>query len=125
MTVSQRGRPAITHYRTRAATNGLSLLEIDLETGRTHQIRVHLKHCRHPLVGDPVYGEARWKGLPRRVPAVLRSFERPALHAWRLRLPHPVSSDPIDCVAPPPDDLDGLWRALSGEDLERALAGAG
>ena len=79
------GRPARTGYRTLAAAAGIALLELDLATGRTHQIRVHLKHLGHPLVGDPVYGEARWKGLPRAASRrALRDFPRPALHAWRL-----------------------------------------
>ncbi len=117
MAVSPRGRPAVTHYRTRAEASGLSLLEIGLETGRTHQIRVHLKHRKHPLVGDPVYGEARWKSLPRSVQGVLRGFPRPALHAWRLSLPHPVTGERLDCEAPPPADLEELWAALGGEKV--------
>ncbi len=123
MAVSPRGRPAVTHYRTLAEAAGLSLLEIGLETGRTHQIRVHLKHRKHPLAGDPVYGEARWKSLPRAVQAVLRELERPALHAWRLSLAHPVTGERIDCEAPPPADLVELWTALGGASV--AALGAG
>lgn len=125
MSVSARGRPAITHYRTRAESAGLSLLEIDLETGRTHQIRVHLKHRKHPLVGDPIYGEARWKGLPRSLHRALRGFARPALHAWRLSLPHPVSGSRVDCSAPPAGDLEELWIAVAGDGLESALGAEG
>jgi 23S rRNA pseudouridine1911/1915/1917 synthase len=87
MTVRPDGRPARTGYRLLAAAAGIALLELDLATGRTHQVRVHLKSIGHPLVGDPVYGEARWHGLPRAAQAPLRDFPRPALHAWRLALP--------------------------------------
>ncbi len=121
MTVTERGRPAVTHYRALGEAAGLSLLEIGLETGRTHQIRVHLKHLRHPLVGDPVYGEARWKGVARPLQAPLRSFERPALHAWRLALPHPATGERLGCTADPPADLERLWLDLGGDALTGLL----
>ncbi len=114
MTVRASGRPARTSYRRRAAAGGLSLLELDLHTGRTHQIRVHLKHLGHPLVGDPVYGEARFKGLPKMRQAVLQGFARPALHAWRLALPHPRDGRRLALVAPPPADLRELWTGATG-----------
>jgi 23S rRNA pseudouridine1911/1915/1917 synthase len=117
MAVRPGGRPARTGYRTLAAAAGLSLLEMDLATGRTHQIRVHLKSIGHPLVGDPVYGEARWKGLPRPVQAPLREFPRPALHAWRLALRHPVTGEPLRFETPVPEDVQDLWRAVTGEAL--------
>ncbi len=113
MAVVSRGRPAVTHYRTVAAAAGISLLEMDLATGRTHQIRVHLKHLGHPLVGDPVYGEARWKGLPRPVQAPLRDFPRPALHAWRLAFRHPATGEPLRFEAPVPADLRELWERVT------------
>src|SRR6202023_1669761 len=84
MTVRADGLPARTSYRTLAAHAGIALLELDLATGRTHQIRVHLRSIGQPLVGDPVYGEPRWRGLPRAIQPPLRDFPRPALHAWRL-----------------------------------------
>ncbi|MFL6235777.1 MAG: RluA family pseudouridine synthase [Thermoanaerobaculia bacterium] len=112
-----RGRPAITHYRTVAAAAGISLLEMDLATGRTHQIRVHLKHLGHPLVGDPVYGEARWKGLPRPVQAPLRDFPRPALHAWRIAFRHPATEETLRFEAPVPEDFRGLWEGVAGTAL--------
>jgi 23S rRNA pseudouridine1911/1915/1917 synthase len=114
MTVRADGRPARTGYRTLAARAGITLLELGLETGRTHQIRVHLKHLGHPLVGDPVYGEARWKALPRSVQARLRDFPRPALHAWRLALTHPIDSRRLAFEAPVPDDLRELWEGATG-----------
>jgi 23S rRNA pseudouridine1911/1915/1917 synthase len=110
MAVRPGGRPARTHYRTLAAAAGISLLELDLATGRTHQIRVHLKHLGHPLAGDPVYGEARWKGLPRAQQAALRDFPRPALHAWKLAFHHPATDEPLAFEAPVPPDLEDLWE---------------
>ncbi|HEV3076207.1 MAG TPA: RluA family pseudouridine synthase [Thermoanaerobaculia bacterium] len=132
MTVRPDGRPARTGYRLLAARCGIALLELDLATGRTHQIRVHLKSIGHPLIGDPVYGEARWRGLPRSAQAPLRDFPRPALHAWRLALPGaPADSadrgdagdqaDPGDAgawqrfEAPVPQDLRRLWQEVAGE----------
>ncbi len=114
MTVRPGGRPSRTRYRTLAAANGIALLELGLETGRTHQIRVHLKSLNRPLVGDPVYGEARWKALPRNRQAPLRTFARPALHAWRLRFRHPTTGEEIACEAPVPADLRALWEGVAG-----------
>ena len=132
MTVRPDGRPARTGYRLLAARSGIALLELDLATGRTHQIRVHLKSIGHPLIGDPVYGEARWRGLPRAAQAPLRDFPRPALHAWRLALPG-AHADPADhgdaggqadpgdagawqrFEAPVPQDLRRLWQEVAGE----------
>ncbi|HEX3553667.1 MAG TPA: RluA family pseudouridine synthase [Thermoanaerobaculia bacterium] len=117
MTVRPGGRPSKTGYRTLAAKAGISLLEMDLATGRTHQIRVHLKHIGHPLLGDPVYGEARWKGLPRSVQAPLRDFPRPALHAWRLAFKHPDTGTSLTFEALVPGDFRELWQAVTGEAL--------
>jgi 23S rRNA pseudouridine1911/1915/1917 synthase len=107
MTVRRDGRPARTGYRVLAARNGISLVELDLATGRTHQIRVHLKHLGNPLVGDPVYGEARWKGLPKPLQPLLRDFPRPALHAWRLGF------EGRELEAPVPADLRELWEGAA------------
>ncbi|HEX3128533.1 MAG TPA: RluA family pseudouridine synthase, partial [Thermoanaerobaculia bacterium] len=117
MTVRSDGRPSRTGYKTLAARAGISLLELQLETGRTHQIRVHLKHIGHPLVGDPVYGEARWKGLPKPVQARLRDFPRPALHAWKLALAHPIDGRRLEFEAPVPADLKELWEGVTGISL--------
>jgi 23S rRNA pseudouridine1911/1915/1917 synthase len=117
MTISDRGRPARTGYRTLASTDEASLLELSLETGRTHQIRVHLKHLGYPIIGDPVYGEARWKSLPKRRQKIYREFPRPALHAWRLAFAHPADGHQVDYIAPPPPDFEHLWQRLSGSDL--------
>ena len=114
MTTQAGGRPALTLYRCLASAAGISAMELDLATGRTHQIRVHLKSIGHPLIGDPVYGEARWKGLPGPVRAPLRGFPRPALHAWRLELEHPVSRQALILEAPLPEDMRLLWEGVTG-----------
>jgi 23S rRNA pseudouridine1911/1915/1917 synthase len=115
MTVRPDGRPARTAWRLLATASGAALLELSIETGRTHQIRVHMKHARHPLIGDPVYGESRWKGLPgSRAQAALRAFPRPALHAWRLGFEHPGSGERVSFEAPVPEDLRRLWEAIGG-----------
>jgi 23S rRNA pseudouridine1911/1915/1917 synthase len=111
------GRPALTLYRTIAAVGGLALLELDLRTGRTHQIRVHLKSRGLPIVGDPVYGEARWRAFPSERRGCLRSFPRPALHAWRLTLPHPATGAALTFEAPLPADLGRLWLEVTGREL--------
>ena len=114
-------RPRRAHaYRTLASAAGLSLLELDLHTGRTHQIRVHLKSLGHPIVGDPVYGEARWRpSPPARAP--LSSFPRPALHAWRLAFAHPSPArpSPRGTAARGPASL---WREVAGHELAAAVA---
>ena len=115
MDVRPGGRPAVSRYRCRRARRGVSLIEVDLATGRTQQIRVHLKAIGHPLVGDPVYGEKRWRGLPSARQPPLRDFPRPALHAWRLAFVHPISGEPLAVEAPVPADLRRLWSAVAGE----------
>lgn len=112
------GRPATTTWRRLAAADagggGVSLLSVGLETGRTHQIRVHLKHAHHPLIGDPTYGEERSRESLPAVRAVLAGFPRPALHAWRLAFEHPVKGGTVAFEAPPPADLIELWENVSG-----------
>ncbi len=114
MAVVARGRSAQTDYQTLASAAGLALIAFHLHTGRTHQIRVHAKHLGHPLVGDPVYGEARWKTLEKSRQAVVRDFPRPALHAWRLAFAHPKTRAPQKFEAPVPEDLRALWQAATG-----------
>jgi len=92
---------------------GIALLRCRLLTGRTHQIRVHLSSEGMLIVGDPLYGEPRWKGL--RDPALAaacRDFPRQALHARRLRFPHPVTRERVEVVAPVPADLERLLHFL-------------
>ena len=114
MAVRFDGRASLTTYETLATSGRSSLLGIQIETGRTHQIRVHLKSIRHPIIGDPVYGEARWKELAGRGRRAAAAFGRPALHAWRLRFLHPVEGTSLEILAPVPADLRGLWADLGG-----------
>jgi 23S rRNA pseudouridine1911/1915/1917 synthase len=114
MAVHPRGRPARTTFRTLAAAAGVALLEVGLATGRTHQIRVHLKSVGHPLVGDPVYGERRWKGIDGAGAGALRGFPRPALHAWRLAFHHPATGVLSEFEAAVPADLRELWEEATG-----------
>lgn len=110
---SAAGKPARTHFRTidRARWQGqpVSAIHCDLETGRTHQIRVHCAHVGHPLLGDPVYGRARGK---RSVTPLPDGFARQALHAWRLGLIHPVTGKAVHWRADVPEDMTALAAAL-------------
>jgi len=117
MAVRERGRPAVTRWRVRAVAGPIALLELELITGRTHQIRVHAKHAGHPLVGDPVYGEERHHALRGAARRALASFPRPALHAWKIAFPHPRDGRSVACVAPLPDDLARLWSEVAGAAL--------
>ena len=107
MAVVSDGRPSITGYRVRERFAAWTLLELDLITGRTHQIRVHLQSIGHPLVGDPVYRAARGIAV-----GPLASFKRQALHAYRLGLVHPASGAPMQWEAPVPADMRELLREL-------------
>jgi 23S rRNA pseudouridine1911/1915/1917 synthase len=108
------GRPAITHYRLIRRYGDFSHLRVILDTGRTHQIRVHLTHIGHPLIGDPVYGGRR--RIPNSVNAVLAqalvNFDRQALHASYLALQHPVTATIMNWRAAMPDDMNELLSAL-------------
>lgn len=114
MCVREGGREAITHYRIRRKFRGLTLLDVRLETGRTHQIRVHLAHLGHPVVGDPVYGgRARSPaGAPASVRDAVRGFERQALHAYTLQLRHPTQGALFDWKADLPGDFQDLLAQL-------------
>jgi 23S rRNA pseudouridine1911/1915/1917 synthase len=110
-----RGRYAVTHYRSLERPDGAALLECRLETGRTHQIRVHLSHIGHPLVGDPVYGRghgARLSRVPTGARDAVRHFPRQALHAAVLGFDHPVTGEPLSFESPLPNDMVTLLRAL-------------
>lgn len=116
MTVRADGRPSTTRYRTLATAAGISLIELELLTGRTHQIRVHLKHLRHPIVGDATYGEARHRALPPPSAKRIGAFPRPALHAWRLEFAHPGDGQRRQFEAPLPEDMRALWAATTGSE---------
>jgi 23S rRNA pseudouridine1911/1915/1917 synthase len=109
MAVVAGGRRAVTHWQVRERLRAADLVEASLETGRTHQIRVHLAHLRHPVAGDLAYGAD-----PRL--AARLGLDRPFLHAWRLALDHPADGRRIELVEPLPDDLEAA--------LERLRAGA-
>jgi len=115
------GKPAVTHYRLQTRYRDFTLLKIRLETGRTHQIRVHMASIRHPLVGDPVYG-TRFRppaGASAGLLEALRSFQRQALHARALSFEHPDDGKPVSFEAPIPDDLAGLLAILDGDESQR------
>ncbi len=114
MAVNDAGRPAATRYRVERRFRAHSLVRLTLESGRTHQIRVHMAHIDHPLVGDPVYG-GRLKipvGAGSNLSEALRAFKRQALHAARLQLRHPVSEEDIHWQSPLPPDMQTLLDAL-------------
>lgn len=120
MAVHPMGKPAVTHYRIMENYRNYTRLRLRLETGRTHQIRVHMAHIAHPLLGDQTYG-----GRPRPPKnasepfmEVLRNFKRQALHAVMLRLAHPITGEMMEWYAPLPDDFVELLNALKADYLE-------
>ncbi|MBX3706441.1 MAG: RluA family pseudouridine synthase [Pseudomonadales bacterium] len=120
------GRPARTHVHVRARFRAHTLIEATLDTGRTHQIRVHLAHLGHPLVGDARYG-ARGRLPPGADPGLieaLQGFRRQALHAWQLAFAHPITGAPLAFEAPLPADLSALVDALARDaDASRVEPG--
>ncbi|TDL84190.1 RluA family pseudouridine synthase [Palleronia sediminis] len=107
------GRHAVTRLVTEEALGPAALVSCRLETGRTHQIRVHMRHIGHPLIGDPVYGGARRApGGPEPVRAALAGFGRQALHAATLGFEHPVTENAMHFECPLPPDIDGLLSLL-------------
>ncbi|PID63264.1 MAG: RNA pseudouridine synthase [Gammaproteobacteria bacterium] len=113
MAVVSGGKAAVTHYEVMTRYGDCALLECKLDTGRTHQIRVHMQHIGHPLIGDPVYGR-RAGNLPTRLSriAALRRFPRQALHARELTLVHPDAEQVVSFTASPPEDFRALLAAL-------------
>ena len=114
MTVRRDGRPAITHYRVVERFRAHSYLNVKLETGRTHQIRLHLAHLRYPIVGDPKYGGrvARPRGATDGLVDTLRAFKRQALHAATLAFDHPRTGKRLTLQSPVPADFGRLLAAL-------------
>lgn len=113
-----KGKNAVTHYRIAERFEHYTHLKLQLETGRTHQIRVHMKHIRHPIVGDQVYGN-RLQIPPKASQTLidaLRRFKRQALHASRLKLKHPSSGEEMEWSAPLPQDIAELLEILRKED---------
>ena len=124
MAVIPNGKPAVTHYRVMERFRAHSWIRCRLETGRTHQIRVHMAHIHHPLVGDPVYGGRLRlpKGCSETLTETLRHFRRQALHAGRLGLVHPTSGETLEWNAALPADMESLLVSLRA-DAEAALLG--
>ncbi|KAF7786694.1 MULTISPECIES: 23S rRNA pseudouridine(1911/1915/1917) synthase RluD [Pseudoalteromonas] len=114
MAIHEMGKPAITHYRVAEKFRAHTRLRLRLETGRTHQIRVHMAYLKHPLIGDQLYGG---RPCPPRNASpefldTLRGFKRQALHAVKLRIAHPVSGEIMTWEAPIPEDMQQLTAAL-------------
>ena len=124
MAVREDGKDAVTHYRLRERFRAHTALECRLETGRTHQIRVHMQHLKHPIVGDPLYGGSFKlpKGASEELIAALRAFKRQALHAEVLEFMHPASGEPIRCSAPLPADMQQLLALLRADAAAHAEA---
>jgi 23S rRNA pseudouridine1911/1915/1917 synthase len=115
MCIREDGKPAVTHFRVLDRFRAHTYISVQLETGRTHQIRVHFAHRRHPLLGDPVYGGRMQipAGASPELVDVLRDFRRQALHAARLRFTHPESGHDVDVDCPPPADFANLLDVLA------------
>ncbi|HET9692998.1 MAG TPA: 23S rRNA pseudouridine(1911/1915/1917) synthase RluD [Steroidobacteraceae bacterium] len=117
MSIRDGGREAVTHYRVIKRFRAHTHVRVQLETGRTHQIRVHLTHIGYPLVGDKVYGGrlALPKGIGEELRQALREFPRQALHAARLQFEHPVTHEPLELAAALPADMVRLLEQLAAD----------
>jgi 23S rRNA pseudouridine1911/1915/1917 synthase len=113
MAVVPNGRSARTLYSLEERFEGSALLHCRPVTGRTHQIRVHMAHIGHALVGDPLYAGRQWRNLgDSRLRSACRDFPRQALHAWRLSFTHPATDERLGFEAPPPEDFRNLVSSL-------------
>jgi 23S rRNA pseudouridine1911/1915/1917 synthase len=123
MAVIEGGRESVTHYRVVERFRAHTHIRVQLETGRTHQIRVHMAHIRHPLFGDPVYGGRLQlpKGATPALIDAMRTFHRQALHAARLTLLHPGSGEEMSWSSPLPEDMQRLLAILR-EDARAGTA---
>jgi len=118
--VRENGKHAVTHYRVAQRFTRHTLVQVKLETGRTHQIRVHMAHIRFPLLGDQVYG-GRFQMPPdcsEQLENELRSFKHQALHAAKLGLQHPVTDEYCEWEQPLPDDMTRLLEALADNERD-------
>ena len=118
MAVTNSGKIATTHYRVIKKYQHYTHLHVQLETGRTHQIRVHMSHIKHPIIGDPVYGNNNSirKGLDPNLREIIKNFKRQALHAYSLELPHPDTEERMQFSAELPEDMRALITALNTYD---------
>jgi len=118
MAVTSSGKPAITHFQVKERFGHHTAITVNLETGRTHQIRVHLAWYKHPLLGDPVYGGRLRvpKGASDELLSAIRGFPRQALHAQSLRFMHPARDEEVTFTTPLPEDLSQLFSVLRSED---------
>ena len=114
MAVVKSGRPATTHYRIIKKYRHHTRLQVNLETGRTHQIRVHMAWLHYPVVGDPVYGTMKQliKGMAPDLANIITAFPRQALHARAIKLAHPQSNELMEWKVPIPEDMKALINAL-------------
>lgn len=119
MSIQPNGKPAVTHYTVLERFRAFTCIKVKLETGRTHQIRVHFAHRRHALVGDPVYGGrlAVPAGASEQLVQALRRFKRQALHATRLAFEHPASGELLQLEVPPPADFQALIDVMRADVL--------
>jgi 23S rRNA pseudouridine1911/1915/1917 synthase len=117
--VEDGGKEAVTHYRVRERFRSHSVIQCNLETGRTHQIRVHMAHLGHPLVGDQLYGNGLRlpRGASQELADALRGFRRQALHAENLAFAHPITGEPLSFDSPRPADQEALIQALRADTL--------
>ena len=120
MAVREMGKPAVTHFRVIEKFRAYTHLRLKLETGRTHQIRVHMAHIKHPLLGDQVYGGRPRlpKGASEEFIAALRGFQRQALHAAQLSLFHPETEEWMTWKAPLPQDMQDLLKAVKKDTAD-------
>lgn len=123
MAVTPMGKPAVTHYRVAEHFREHTRIRLRLETGRTHQIRVHMAYLQHPLLGDTAYGgRARIpSGATQELAEKIRSFDRQALHAVMLRFEHPVTGEQLEFHADVPDDMVEMAEALRQDTQEHGL----
>lgn len=117
MAVSQTGKPSVTHYRVEQRFRAHTFIRCKLETGRTHQIRVHMAHIRHPLLGDPVYGGRfkQAKGMSQPCRDAIQGFRRQALHAGFLGFEHPSSGEAVSWQADLPKDMQAVLKILADD----------
>lgn len=114
MAVNDRGKDAVTHYRILHKYKEHTLLQVNIETGRTHQIRVHMQHIKYGIVGDRTYARAIIpKGASSKLISAIKAFQRQALHAYQLEFMHPVTQKQVSFTAPYPDDLKNLLELIT------------